>query len=174
MICAIVAVDQNWGIGYKGNLLCHLKDDLKRFKQITEDNTVVMGMTTYESLPKKPLSNRTNIVITHQYDVPYKDEHGTIFMNMDCFKQYLIDYKMLEKIEGADIYIIGGASIYKQLLSYCDFAFVTKIYNSFKADTYFPNLDIDSNWLKMGWLNKVTDHNNNIIFQYYLYKKNIA
>ena len=78
MICAIVAVDQNWGIGYKGNLLCHLKDDLKRFKQITEDNIVVMGMTTYESLPKKPLSNRTNIVITHQYTTPYKDKHYSV------------------------------------------------------------------------------------------------
>ena len=172
MIATIVAVDQNWGIGYKGNLLCHLKDDLKRFKQITEGNIVVMGMTTYESLPKKPLPNRTNVVITHQYNAPYKDEHGTIFMNMDCFKQYLIDYKIYEEVKGTSIYIIGGASIYKQLLSYCDFAFITKIHKAFKSDTYFPNIDNDSNWSKIGWSNKVTDNDSNIVFQYYVYKNN--
>lgn len=172
MICAIVAVDQNWGIGYNGNLLCRLKDDLIHFKQITEGNIVVMGMTTYESLPKKPLPNRTNVVITHQYNAPYKDEHGTIFMNMDCFKQYLIDYKIYEEIKGTNIYIIGGASIYKQLLSYCDFAFITKIHKAFKSDTYFPNIDNDSNWSKIGWSNKVTDNDSNIVFQYYVYKNN--
>ena len=66
MISAIVAIDNNWGIGFNGNLLEHIPEDLKYFKQLTSENTIVLGRKTWDSLPKKPLPNRFNVVITSQ------------------------------------------------------------------------------------------------------------
>ena len=84
MISAIVAVDANWGIGYNGQLLEHISDDLKRFKELTSNNTVVMGRKTWESLPNKPLPNRLNIVLT---STPSQMEQtvNTKFLTMDDF-----------------------------------------------------------------------------------------
>ena len=84
MISAIVAVDANWGIGYNGQLLEHISDDLKRFKELTSNNTVVMGRKTWESLPNKPLPNRFNVVLT---STPSQMEQtvNTKFLTMDDF-----------------------------------------------------------------------------------------
>ena len=138
MIAAIVAVDNNWGIGYNGELLEHIPEDLKYFKQLTTDKTVVMGRKTWESLPLKPLPNRLNIVISSQGNTILNK--STIRMDLDTVKEYL-------NSDNIDCFIIGGGVIYKELLSFCDRIYVTKIYKTHSSiDTYFPNLDQLSEW----------------------------
>lgn len=141
-IIAIAAVDANWGIGYNGKLLEHVPADMKFFKETTMGNYVVMGRKTWDSLPKKPLENRDNIVITSTL---YLDSgyDNTIFTSFDKAVSFL-----RSDIPNRDIYVIGGASIYKQLLPYCDKAYITKIYKSHEnVDSYFPNLDqMENEW----------------------------
>ena len=137
MISAIVAVDNNWGIGFNGDLLEHIPEDLKYFKAITTNNTVMMGRKTWESLPKKPLPNRTNIVITSNPNM-YNDVE---FMDLFDATLYLIYNK------NDDIFIIGGGQIYEKLLPLCDRVYVTKIFKDHdQVDTYFPNLDESNEW----------------------------
>ena len=156
MISAIVAVDNNWGIGYKGDLLISIPQDLKRFKTLTIGNIVIMGSKTWDSLPKKPLPNRTNMVI----DFDKKNEY---YFSMEEVKN-----KMLQE-KNSDFFIIGGGSIYEQLLSYCDRVYVTKIYKSFdNVDTYFPNLN-NSDWIctPVGDIMSYQD----VEYQYWIYDK---
>jgi dihydrofolate reductase len=137
MIAAIVAVDANWGIGYKGDLLYYIPEDLKRFKDITTNNIVVMGRKTWDSLPKKPLLNRANIVITSSSC----DSEDASFWSMESVKKFMKQQKSL------NFFIIGGGTIYQQLLPYCDKIYVTKIHKeSDRIDTYFPNLDKMDEW----------------------------
>lgn len=135
----IVAVDSKWGIGKNGNLLFRIPEDMKFFKQKTLGTIIVMGRKTLESFPnRKPLENRTNIVLTSNPD--YKKE-GSIICNT---KEAVLE--QLKKQESDNIFIIGGESIYKQFLPYCDTAYVTKIYHTFCADTYMENLDENKDW----------------------------
>ena len=146
MISAIVAVDQNWGIGYQGQLLEHLPPDMKYFKELTMGNIVIMGRKTWDSLPMRPLSDRTNVVISSKYNFEAfcgKGKPPLVCSNMEHIKEYLGPDYVYDK----DIFIIGGGQIYKQLLPYCDRVYVTFIGKSHdNVDTYFPNLDKDPNW----------------------------
>ena len=144
MISAIVAVDQNWGIGYEGKLLEHLPPDLQYFKELTVGKPVIMGRKTWDSLSKQPLPNRPNIVVSH-VEIPYVYKDAC-FWNMEFFKQQA--WYILQKCNPEDEwFIIGGGEIYKQLLPYCDRVYVTKIEKSHKdVDTYFPNLDKSDEW----------------------------
>jgi dihydrofolate reductase len=138
MISAIVAVNNDWGIGYNGDLLEHIPEDLKYFKTLTTDHVVVMGQNTWDSLPKKPLPDRLNIVIT--YNERHFDEM-TAFIDLN---EAIIRLKTADD----ECFIIGGGSIYKQLLPFCDRVYVTKIYKSHEqVDTYFPNLDELDGWV---------------------------
>lgn len=139
MISAIVAVDSDWGIGFNGELLEHIPDDLKYFKQLTEGHTVIMGTKTWNSLPFKPLPNRTNIIIsTAQPLIMNKRTLRLSIENVVDYLSYTTD----------DVFIIGGGMIYKQLLSMCDKVYVTKIFkNHNQVDTYFPNLDESNVWV---------------------------
>ena len=138
MISAIVAVDNNWGIGYNGNLLEKIPEDMKYFKELTTNNVVIMGRKTWDSLPKKPLPNRTNIVITSQKK---GEENGAKFMTLEDAMRYAIVNRP------TDVFIIGGGQIYKKLLPICSRVYVTKILKNHKdIDTYFPNLDKDPEW----------------------------
>lgn len=132
----IVAVDENYAIGKDNNLLARISPDLKRLRQFTVGNIIVMGSKTYMSFPKRPLPDRENIVITSH---PENYPEVRCFTSTDAFLEYA---KTAEK----PIFVLGGGSVYKQLLPYCDKAHVTKILHSFEADTYFPNLDNDSEW----------------------------
>ena len=137
MISAIVAVNNDWGIGYNGDLLEHIPEDLKYFKTLTTGHIIVMGSKTWDSLPKKPLPDRLNIVITH--NERHFDEM-TAFIDLN---------EAMIRLKAADdeCFIIGGGSIYKQLLPLCDRVYVTKIYKSHEqVDTYFPNLDESNEW----------------------------
>ena len=138
MISAIVAVDNDWGIGFNGDLLEHIPADLKYFKQLTSGHTVVMGTNTWNSLPKKPLTNRSNIIISSAQRVIMCQ--NTLRLHMEDIIEYF-------KYTKDEVFIIGGGSIYKQLLPYCEKVYVTKINKSHEnIDTYFPNLDELDEW----------------------------
>lgn len=135
----IVAVDKNWAIGNKGKLLLSIPEDMKFFRETTTGNVVIMGKNTLKSFPNGlPLKNRVNIVLT-------KDES---FTAKDAIIVHDIEDAINEagKYEDKEIYVIGGASIYEQMLSYCDTAYVTYIDYSYAADCYFPNLDNHPEW----------------------------
>lgn len=139
----IVAVDSNWAIGYKNNLLVSIPADMRFFKNETTGKVVVMGKNTLESFPGgKPLANRTNIVVALEKD--YKVPGATVVNSIEEALEAVKEY------DTNDVYIIGGGSIYKQFLQYCDVAHVTKIDYAYQADTYFPNLDEDDEWELVG------------------------
>lgn len=139
----IVAVDSNWAIGYKNNLLVSIPADMRFFKNETTGKVVVMGKNTLESFPGgKPLANRTNIVVALEKD--YKVPGATVVNSIEEALEAVKEY------DTNDVYIIGGESIYKQFLQYCDVAHVTKIDYAYQADTYFPNLDEDKEWELVG------------------------
>lgn len=135
----IVAVDKNWGIGYKGDLLAKIPQDQKFFKEMTTRKAIIMGRKTLESLPgARPLPNRLNIIISNQSD--YRVEGGMVACSIEEALELASDYK------DEDIFVIGGESIYTQMLDQCQVAYVTKINKAYKADMYFPNLDKADNW----------------------------
>ena len=129
-------VDKNWGIGIKGDQMVFNKEDLKNFNRMTKGNTVVMGYTTLISLPKGPLKDRKTIVF---YDKHETIEGVEVVHSLDEFLE-------LAKQHG-EIFVSGGASIYKLLLPYCKYAYVTKLDEEYEVDTYFPNLDEMSSWV---------------------------
>ena len=135
----IVAVDRNWGIGNKNKLLVSIPNDMKNFRTVTTGNVIVMGRKTLESFPQgQPLGNRVNIVLTGRVD--YRVNGATVVHSLDELLEELKQY------EDEQVYVIGGESIYRQLLPYCSKAIVTKIDEAYEADTYFPNLDLMEDW----------------------------
>lgn len=135
----IVAVDKNWGIGKDNKLLVSIPADMKFFRQETTGKVVVMGRKTLESFPNGlPLKRRTNIVLTR--DKNYKVKDAIIVHSIEELLEEL------KKYNSEEIYVIGGDSIYKQMLPYCDTAHLTKIDYAYEADSYFPNLDEMPEW----------------------------
>lgn len=134
----IVAVDSNWGIGLRNALLVHIPSDMKFFRSETMGKTIIMGRKTLESFPQgQPLKNRVNIVITRNPSYKVKDA--------------VVVHSVEEAIEESrkydgDVFVIGGESIYRAMLPYCDTALVTRIDYAYEADTWFPNLDEDEEW----------------------------
>ncbi len=137
---AIVAVEKNWGIGCNGRLLVHLPKDLEYFKNKTLNKVVIMGRKTFESLPnRKPLPKRINIILTKNKD--YKVDGAVVLNTVD----QVLDY--VKNMLSEDVFVIGGEGIYKIFLPYTDECLVTKIDYNYFADTFFPNLDNDDNWM---------------------------
>ena len=135
----IVAVDENWAIGNKNDLLIRIPADHKMFRQETTGKVVVLGRKTLETFPQGlPLKNRTNIILST--NPSYKVKDAVVVHSVEEL------LKELEKYNTEDIYIIGGESIYRQMLPYCDVAHVTKIYYAYTADAYFPDLDQLPEW----------------------------
>ncbi|WP_066715284.1 dihydrofolate reductase [Clostridium sp. Marseille-P299] len=135
----IVAVDKNWAIGYQNKLLVSIPADMRFFRDETTGKVVILGKKTLETFPGgKPLKNRLNIIISRQKDLKVPD--AIVVNSIEEALEAAKDYK------SEDIYVIGGASIYNQMLPYCDVAHVTKIDYSYHADTYFPNLDEKEDW----------------------------
>lgn len=136
---AIVAVDSNWGIGCKGKLLQWIPEDMKFFKQTTIGKVVIMGRETFESLPgQEPLKDRINIVLSTNEN--FQNEKLTICRSLDELFQELKQYHL------DDVFVIGGQSVYTQLLPYCSEAYVTKIDREYVADKYLINLDKEEAW----------------------------
>lgn len=137
----IVAVNEEWGIGCEGELLSRIPDDMAFFKQKTMGKVVIMGNSTFKSLPEsKPLKNRINIIMSKDTTLRIR---GAIVCN--SLKDIIYVSNMCHT---DDVFIIGGQSIYEQFLPYCSIAYVTKIVTRppQKADKYFPNLDAMPSW----------------------------
>ena len=170
MIYAIVAVDNNWGIGYNGQLLECIPEDLKHFKELTTNSAVVMGRKTWDSLPNKPLKYRMNIVLTRDPS-KFQAPVDTIAMTLDDFLLYKdnLNETMMSKYN-KDIFIIGGDSIYHSLLQFCDGVYVTKIYKTHNdVDTYFPNLDNMKNWRMVS--TSEVNSSNDLTYQFCYYDR---
>lgn len=137
MISIIVAIAENNAIGRQGQLLCHLPDDLKHFKQLTSGHTVIMGERTWDSLPNKPLPNRRNIVLTDQ---PHKTFSG-------AHTAYSIPEAIALLNSSEEAFIIGGGMVYKQFFDHADRLYITHIHHTWDdADTFFPDIH-QQQWL---------------------------
>ena len=155
----IAAVDKNWAIGRNNKLLVSIPDDMKFFRETTTGKVVVMGRKTLESFPgKKPLKNRVNIVLTG--DKNYSVDGAVIVHDMEEL------HEELKKYDSTDIYVIGGESIYKQLLDECDVAHITKIDFAYEADAWFPNLDEKEEWV----VTADSEEQTYFDLEYYFYK----
>ena len=159
----IVAADKNWGIGIKGGLLTNLPEDMIFFRETTKNSVVIMGRKTLESFPeKKPLKNRVNIVITKSGNI---SGEGVIIVSS-------VEEAAEKAKEYADkkVFVIGGGSVYKQMLKYCDTAYITKIDHVFEnADTFIDNMDELDDW-KIVEISDVKEYNG-IKFNFVTYKR---
>lgn len=129
----IVAADDNWGIGKRGELLVSIPQDKQLFRQMTEGNVIVTGRKTFETFPgKRPLMSRTNIILTQ--NMKYSIKGAVVVHSVEEL------FTELKKYDSKDVYVVGGGEIYKQMLPYCDTAYVTFIDYRYDADTFFPAL----------------------------------
>jgi len=132
MISIIVAVSEDWGIGKDNELLWHISEDLKRFKKLTTGNAIIMGKKTWESLPRRPLPGRKNIVLT---DNPKETIEGAV-------TAYSIEDGLSKCDKNEEIFIIGGGSIYRQFMPLADRLYITHVHKKAPADIYFPEIDL--------------------------------
>lgn len=134
----IVAVDEKWGIGKNNDLLFHLPEEMRYFREKTTGKIVVMGSNTLKSFPGgKPLKNRTNVVLWPDGDT--RDDCIVVKSLKELFKT-------LSRFDANDVFIIGGAMFYKTMLPYCDTAYITKVRADGQAQVFFENLDALDNW----------------------------
>lgn len=151
----IVAIAENNGIGNKNELLTHISEDLKRFKKITAGHTVLMGKNTWLSLPRRPLPNRQNIVITN---IP-----GETFEGADTV--YSIEEAIEKCPNNQESFVIGGAMVYQQFFEKADKLYITQIKKTFEADTFFPEIT-DEKWGIESESEIFSDEKSGIEFQY--------
>jgi dihydrofolate reductase len=150
LISIIAAVDENIAIGNENRLLCHLPDDLKYFKSVTQGHTVVMGRKTFESLPNGALPNRRNIVISG--NPLFRAENCEVFPSLEK----AFDACRLED----EVFIIGGASVYKETLPIADKLYLTLIHHKFAAaDAFFPAVEL-SEWQEISRVSRQADEKN--------------
>ncbi|MFB9053374.1 dihydrofolate reductase [Formosa undariae] len=156
----IVAASENNAIGKDNQLIWHLRDDLQRFKSLTSGHCIIMGRKTFESFPK-PLPNRTHIVVTNQQK--YKAPHGVIVVHN-------MDDALDAALEDKHPYVIGGGEIYKQALPFADRIELTRVHETFEADTHFPELD-PSVWREIQNIHHPKDENNDYAFSFMTYER---
>ena len=138
MMTIIACVDRNWGIGYDGKLLFDIPQDMEHFKKVTAGKTVIMGRRTFDSLRVKPLPDRRNIVLTKKRDFSFEGVEAA----------HSIDelLKLTADAKSGDVAVIGGSQIYRQLLGYCDTAYITKVYSRTHADSFIADFDSLEDW----------------------------
>lgn len=137
---AIVNVSLQWGIGSENNLLVRIRTDMRRFRALTTDHTIIVGRKTLETFPEgKPLPNRENVVFTR--DTAFAADHAHIVHDLSDLS------RIIAERDADTVYVCGGEQIYRLLLPYCSDALVTLTYTSKKADHYFPNLNLMPNWV---------------------------
>ena len=167
MIITILHADKKWGIGKRNDLMFTLPLDMKFFRTTTSGHVVAMGENTLLSFPNsKPLKNRTHIVLsadpTHNYE-------GVI--NVHSFEEFLS--KIKEYSLNEDVYIIGGASIYNQMIPYVDKVLLTKVDEDGGAEVFFHNLDEDDNFECVNEGEVINDNGHNIRFTTYINKNKV-
>lgn len=159
----IVAVDKNWAIGKNGDLLLRIDEDLKRFREITIGNVIILGRKTLETFPnKKPLVDRINIIVTR--NSVYKNKKAVVCKSIEEAVEE--SKKYVDK----DTFVVGGGQIYNQMIDMCDTAIVTKIdYDFENADTFIMNFDESEDW----YISEMSDifYQQNIPFRYITYKR---
>ncbi len=163
-ISIIVAAGSNNAIGKNNSLIWHLPADMKFFKEKTIGHCIITGRKNYESIPKKfrPLSNRTNIIITRQenYHAP-----GTIITN--SLQQAI---EKAKEISEKEIFIIGGGDIFKQSLHLVDTIYLTRIEHAFDADVFFPELNLKE-WLEISRIKGIKDEKNKYDYSFLVFKR---
>jgi len=159
-ISIIVAIANNFAIGRNNRLLWHIPADMKRFKKITTGCQVIMGKLTYESLPLHPLPNRRNIVIT--------DKAGESFEG--CTTVYSIEEALNLCNEQEESFIIGGGSVYRQFLPFCNKLYITQVYKDFEADTFFPYVDL-TEWKLIQREDHVKDDSLDFSYSFLVFEK---
>ncbi|MFR1518263.1 MAG: dihydrofolate reductase [Clostridia bacterium] len=140
----IVAVDSEWGIGYQGDLLARVKEDLRNFARLTTGKTVILGSNTLATFPGgRVLKDRRNIVLNPDPD--YAPDGAIVAHSLE---ELFAKLKVLEAqgLRSEDIFVIGGASVYRQLLPYCERAYITVFQRRFEKDVWFPNLEELPEW----------------------------
>jgi dihydrofolate reductase len=160
MISIIVAVSEDWGIGKDNELLWHISEDLKRFKSLTFGNTIIMGKRTWESLPRRPLPGRKNIVLT--------DKEDEIIEN--SVTAYSIEDALGKCEKNEEIFIIGGGSIYRQFMPVADRLYITHVHKKAPADIYFPEIDLKI-WEITEKEEFKTEGENSIPYTYTIYER---
>ena len=164
MIISILSVDKKYGIGKNNNLLFHLPLDMKFFRETTKGHTVYMGENTLLSFPNsKPLKNRENVVLSQD---PTHNYEGCV--NIHNFDEFIKN--MQEKGRNSDVFVIGGASIYRQTLPFVDKVLLTKVNADGEATVFFPNLDEDSNFICVDEGSPIQDGDYEIRFTTYVRK----
>lgn len=173
MIAAIVAVDENWGIGFNGELLEKIPEDLQYFKNLIEGNLLVCGSKTYEGLPRRAFAQRNMVIISRRQN-GYIPNSFTCYMSLEkCINSIKYGFYRDNNGNDKDVFIIGGGQIYKELLPFCDRVYVTKIFKSHNnVDTYFPNLDEPEEWdtWKVVHQSKTKVYND-IMYQFWTYDR---
>lgn len=155
---AIVAVDENWGIGRGGDQLCYISADLKRFKALTTGHPVILGRKTLATFPGgRPLPGRRNLILSR--DPGFTVEGAEVFR----------DLASLLDAAPTDSFVIGGGSVYRALLPHCETAYITKIMSTYEADTFFPDLDADPAWRVAEREEQLEE--NGLRFQYFTYRR---
>ena len=157
----IVVVDENNAIGNNGDLLCHLPNDLKYFKRVTEHHTIVMGRKTFESLPKGALPNRRNIVLT-------KDESAQ-FEN--CIVCHSLEEVWQHCENENEVFFVGGGEIYKLMLPQVETLYLTRIHHTFTdADTFFPEIDMNE-WELVSKIENEADDRHPYNYTFLMYRR---
>ena len=136
MLSIIVAVAKNNVIGKDNQLIWHLPEDLKRFKRLTTNHTIIMGRKTFESLGRV-LPNRKHVILCNDAEMNIDDENVEILDDISKLKKY--------KDSEEENFVIGGATIYKLLMPYADKMYVTHIKEEFEGDVYFPEIS-EKDW----------------------------
>jgi dihydrofolate reductase len=159
MVIIIAAAAENNALGKNNDLIWHLPDDFKRFKSLTTGHYIIMGRKTFESFPK-PLPNRTHIIITRQKN--YHPEGCLIATSLEN----AIEMSTNEK----DVFIIGGGEIYNQSIKIADKIELTRVHDSFDADTFFPEIDT-TKWTLISEEFHPKDEKHLVAFTYQTYLK---
>ena len=161
MLSIIVAKAKNNIIGKDNNLIWHLPEDLKRFKELTTGHTIIMGRKTFESLGRV-LPNRKHIVFTQNPDFKVDDENVEIVHSLLQIQEYI------ESEE--EVFVIGGAMIYGLLMPYVTKMYITQINQDFEGDVFFPKVNPEK-WEIIDRQKGIQDENNELDYEYITYEK---
>lgn len=161
VISIIVAIDENNAIGKENQLLCHLPNDLKYFKSVTQGHTVIMGRNTYESLPNGALPNRRNIVLSRNKDLRLER----------CEVSSSLEEAIALCSNESEVFIIGGATVYAKAIDLADKLYITYIHHKFEgADAFFPKVD-ENKWIESSRIDNEADDKNKYIHTFAVYDK---
>lgn len=161
IISIIVAIDEKNAIGKDNQLLCHLPNDLKYFKSVTQGHTVIMGRNTYESLPNGALPNRRNIVLSRNKDLQLER----------CEMVTSLEDAIALCSDEAEIFIIGGATVYEKAIDLADKLYITNIHHTFDGtDAFFPRIESDK-WIENSRLDNEVDEKNKYAHTFVVYTK---